>query len=402
VFVWPFRRVARDISIERLRLEFEREKHRDELQLRLRELQLKEREAQRSTWHSPLFLAVIAALVGLFSNAVVAVLNGRLQRDLEQQKAEAARVIEALKTGDPDIAAENLQLLVDAKLIRESADDINRYLQTRLEGEGAQLPIEDSSDIRRPNREPIQLTTNPRFCDQYLKFGAPAAEKRFCRVGYAFGFDTKRRLATWVIYTVRSDRDAPPRQRTGTEDWYFDREISQESQAGADVYSQNEWDRGHLIFRPDATWNENLYNELWLYSVTAPQHEHLNRTEWSALERLPGEVVRAGRAPELFIFAGPVFGPMTTKAYRDLVDIPDGFYRMVYDPKNSRVAAWLVPNGPKPISIYPGAVGLNDPTDKYLVTVDEVERVTGLDFFDALPDEMEASLEAQRSLAWLR
>lgn len=127
-------------NIELLQLELEREKHRDEIQFKRDELELRRAEEQRAKWHSPLLLAVIAAIIGLLSNAAVAWLNGSSQRELEDKKAEAARIIEALKTGDPDVAAENLKLLVEAGLVRESAGQIRTYLQNRKVGEGARLP----------------------------------------------------------------------------------------------------------------------------------------------------------------------------------------------------------------------------------------------------------------------
>jgi endonuclease G len=38
-----------------------------------------------------------------------------------------------------------------------------------------------------------------------------------------------------------------------------------------------------------------------------------------------------------------------------------------------------------------------EPLSRYLTTVDEVERRTGLDFFPALPDQKEAALERDAS-----
>lgn len=216
-------------SIELQRLEFEREKHRDEIQLKCRELELRAAQERRSSWHSPLFLAVAAAIIGLLSNAVVAWLNGSSQRELEDKKAEAARIIEALKTGDPDVAAENLNLLVEAGLVRESANDIRAYLKKRNPGEGARLPVAviDTTTSGAPS----QPSTNSQYCDKYLKDSAPSDAPQFCRIGYAFGFNRDRHLAEWVIYRISADRPNPRRQRVGDR-WYFDLELPVEAQAG--------------------------------------------------------------------------------------------------------------------------------------------------------------------------
>jgi len=128
-------------QLEILKLEFDRGKHRDEMLLKREELEVRKTETLRARWQSPLFLAVVAAIFGLFSNAAVALLNGKSERDLEDKKAEAARIIEALKTGNPDVAAENLKLLVEAGLVTDSASKIQAYLNNRQPGEGAQLPV---------------------------------------------------------------------------------------------------------------------------------------------------------------------------------------------------------------------------------------------------------------------
>ena len=83
--------------------DFEREKWLADLQLRKRELDLKDREQQNrdadlelrrkehavSAWRSPLTVAVLAAAAAALGNALVTVVNGNLQRDLEGRKRDA-------------------------------------------------------------------------------------------------------------------------------------------------------------------------------------------------------------------------------------------------------------------------------------------------------------------------
>ena len=127
-------------DLELRRLELEERQHRDDIEIRREELDFRKLESSRSVLHSPLVLALFAAVIGLFGNALVAWFNGNSQRLLEDRKAEAARILEAIKTGDPDIAAENLKLLVDAGLIEDRADSIRAYLESREPGQGARLP----------------------------------------------------------------------------------------------------------------------------------------------------------------------------------------------------------------------------------------------------------------------
>ena len=94
-------------------------------------------------------VAILAAAVAGFSSAAVAVINGHLQREIEKNKSieslrieesrsEAVRILEMIKTGEPDKAASNLQFLIDTGLITEKArvQHIQSYLAQRKPGTG--------------------------------------------------------------------------------------------------------------------------------------------------------------------------------------------------------------------------------------------------------------------------
>jgi hypothetical protein len=128
---------------EQTPLEFEREKWRDEYELRKHEIVLKERDTSRSRWSSPLVLAVLAAAVAAGGNALVTWLNGQQARDLEETKAEAARILEVIKTNDTEKAAANLKFLVDAGLISDAnrRRNVENFLAHRPAGQGPALPF---------------------------------------------------------------------------------------------------------------------------------------------------------------------------------------------------------------------------------------------------------------------
>jgi hypothetical protein len=154
-------------------LEFEREKWRDDYELRKREVAVKEQEASRSRWSSPLVLAVSAAAIGAFGNLVLAWMNERAQLELEatkaeqansleESKAEAMRILEMIRTGNPDKAAENLKFLVDAGLISNPVrrTNIQTFLAKREAGQGPVLPAARSITPEELNREVETLIPN--------------------------------------------------------------------------------------------------------------------------------------------------------------------------------------------------------------------------------------------------
>lgn len=149
---------------ERERLEFEREKWQAELASRREELDLKRGELNRSRWVNPLVIAIFAAAIAGLGNAAVTLINGTQQTQLEQERArltqrlnseqsnatlrleqsksEAARILEVVKTNDPDKAAANLSFLIDTGLIADSntRSQIQAYLEKRKPGQGVSLP----------------------------------------------------------------------------------------------------------------------------------------------------------------------------------------------------------------------------------------------------------------------
>jgi len=72
--------------------------------------------------------------------------------------------------------------------------------------------------------------------------------------------------------------------------------------------------------------------------------------------------------------------------------VPEAFFKVVL----------CTEGAPKAIGfIYKNQPG-NRPKGDYVNSVDEVERITGIDFFPALPDDIETKVEASANLAdWM-
>lgn len=148
------------------RFKFEQLKWKDEIRLRQQsidiedraqkskddEIKLRKEELNSSRWSSPLVIAILGATLAAAGNLVVNLLNAYEQRQLEndrsvatetleKEKAEAARILEVVKTGDPDKAAENLRVLLDTHLISDTTtrDNVQAYLENRQAGQGIAL-----------------------------------------------------------------------------------------------------------------------------------------------------------------------------------------------------------------------------------------------------------------------
>ncbi len=89
------------------------------------------------------------------------------------------------------------------------------------------------------------------------------------------------------------------------------------------------------------------------------------------------------------MITGPIF-THSDGAIGNGVTVPHAYYRVVMDLAGKRAIVFILPQ--ENVS----ASKLAD----YVVTVDEVEEQTGLDFFTELPDEQEEAMESRLSAMW--
>ena len=129
----------------------------------------------------------------------------------------------------------------------------------------------------------------------------------------------------------------------------------------------------------------------FLLTNVCPMHKALNEGGWTKLE----EKVRewTARDSALLVFTGPVVSEGDTTLASGRVIVPSAYYKIIMAPcvRPKRAIAFIYPNG------HSGGR-----LQKYAVSVDEVERRTGLDFFPTLPNNEQQRLESAHNLdAWL-
>ncbi len=85
--------------------------------------------------------AIWVAVMALVADAFVAIVEANNSQIIQLKEAEADRILEAIRSGNPDVAAENLEFLLRAGLVtdRATAQGLVEYLRKREPGEGAYL-----------------------------------------------------------------------------------------------------------------------------------------------------------------------------------------------------------------------------------------------------------------------
>jgi endonuclease G len=156
-------------------------------------------------------------------------------------------------------------------------------------------------------------------------------------------------------------------------------------------YAGSGMDRGHLVPAADLKWSQQAMRQSVLLTNVAPMHKALNEGGWAKLEEKVREWTTRDSA--LLVFTGPVVSEGDTTLACGRVTVPSAYYKVIMAPcvRPVRVIAFIYPNGHSGGRLR-----------QYAVSVDEVERRTGLDFFPTLPADEQARLESGVKLdVWL-
>ena len=197
----------------------------------------------------------------------------------------------------------------------------------------------------------------------------------------------------WVSYEIKPLTRHLGKGPERPSPWIHEKGVS----PADDSYRGSGFDRGHLCqkyhaFRLGANADWNTHTTL----NACPQYPAFNRGIWLDLESKCADWADEFQE-SIWIITGPVFYNLGSVKWigddnEETVAIPQGFFKIIIRQHNSmpHVMALLYPHH----SDYPQKGPYYH--SKYLVSVDYVEMLTGLDFFTELPIDLEKRLESRR------
>jgi endonuclease G len=211
---------------------------------------------------------------------------------------------------------------------------------------------------------------------------------------YIVGYDEQYKNPLWVAYRLGNMKGAYDFKNWERPDRFIpDRRTT--TQIDHEAYTSSGYQRGHMA--PNATmlsqYGQMAQLETYLTTNICPQTSKLNQNLWSALEKLERETISQDDTPnkeirDVFVITGPVFSakPDTLKSG---VAVPVSFYRILAYRRGYlgtvKTVTFLLPQQPKSTKL----------TD-YLTTVDEIERLTHLNFFSELSEVRQHNLESKK------
>jgi endonuclease G len=203
---------------------------------------------------------------------------------------------------------------------------------------------------------------------------------------YTLGYDEDAEQASWVAY--RLTREHLARDRVPRTDYFNeDPEVFTKSSHHRD-YIRSGYTRGHLVPAADRAYSTEAMEETFFMSNISPQLRAFNGGIWRELEEHTRDWAWA--RGEIIVFSGPVLKGATKHIGKtSKVLVPEYFYKVIFDPKVNEVVAFLLPN-----------VMSSRPVVDYLVSVDDVEEATGIDFLkDMVSEQKEKEIEARADMS---
>lgn len=203
-------------------------------------------------------------------------------------------------------------------------------------------------------------------------------------LGYTVSYDADFKTPQWVAWQLTKEKAYGSEPR-------YDKFQPDPKVRGAKAYpkdyTNSGYDRGHMAPAGDMKWSHQAMVESFYMTNVCPQNRNLNRGDWKDLEEIEREW--AVQYECVSIAAGPIYyaGQKPLRIGNNQVAVPDAFFKvlLVGYPKHPKAYGFIFENkaGSHPLSYYQ-------------LSVDEVEERTGMDFFSALPDDVENRIEAEK------
>ncbi len=214
-------------------------------------------------------------------------------------------------------------------------------------------------------------------------------EQIVVHTGYRLSFNRETLCPNWVAWELTANETEGSVQRSN--DFRPDEMLPYRYQVTTDDYKHSGYDRGHMCPSADMKWSSTAQSECFFMSNICPQTHALNAGGWEKVERACRRWAK--REGKVYIVCGPIFNDSRKQLYIGKsvkIRVPNAFFKVVLSLKKGEEKA---------IGFYftnrDGKQNMGDATK----TVDEIEKITGMDFFPQLNDALERRVEAQNNLS---
>jgi endonuclease G len=197
--------------------------------------------------------------------------------------------------------------------------------------------------------------------------------------GYILSYNEKHEQANWVAYVLTKNETQAVVKRNNH---FIVDPLVETGSANEEDYRNSGYDRGHLAPAADMCWSKKTMEESFYYSNMSPQVPAFNRGIWKNCEAQVREWAKL--YDSVYIVTGPLLNKKMPFIGPNHVSVPLCFFKVVLQPNTGKEKAlgFLIPNKAS-----------SAPPKQFVVSVDSVEKLTGIDFFPQLNKSQEKNIE---------
>lgn len=207
-------------------------------------------------------------------------------------------------------------------------------------------------------------------------------------ITFSLEWDGNKRASRWVCYEFSA---ATPDNNVGrNENWSTDSEIPSQYQTSKSDFSG--YSRGHLCASSDRQTSKEQNRQTFLYSNMQPQYQAHNGGQWNRLEsQVQSWGYSRSFCDTLYVVKAGTIDQTIGKTSGG-IPVPKYFYMCILAVKNGKYKA---------IGFWTEHVNAAEKYDcaHYAKSIDEIEQLTGIDFFCNLPDDIEKEVESSYNLS---
>ena len=242
-------------------------------------------------------------------------------------------------------------------------------------------PVSGYTDFRNPTKKTSQDNTVSVTVNALKK----AQDKEYPIIiysAYEVMYNPEYKIPRWVRYELLASETDGVWSRKGLK-FTPDPSVSFPQAEDYD-YRGSGWSRGHMAPAADFKWSSTAMIESFYFTNCCPQNLELNSGQWSTLEKKVRDW--ANRYGSLTVYTGPIVldNAYGTIGYNKVV-VPDAFFKAILAGEQSIAFVMYNHNN-------------NENMQKCAMSVDDLEALTGIDFFAEQVDDFEDQVEATYNL----
>ncbi|WP_062056702.1 DNA/RNA non-specific endonuclease [Aquimarina longa] len=197
---------------------------------------------------------------------------------------------------------------------------------------------------------------------------------------YSLSYSEKHEQAEWVAYQLKKEHLSTNQFKRP----YFEEDKKVKSLSSDwRNYKKSGYDKGHLCPAGDRRYTKEAFNETFLTSNITPQNHEFNSKIWNYLEQKTRSWAKLYDG--VYVVTGGVLSDGLSTIGYEQVSVPEYFYKIIFNNSSGKpkIIAFLMPHKDSRKSLK-----------EFVVSVDEVEKLTGIDFFPTLDDAIENQIES--------